>query len=90
MEKTLSLSEAKMRLHELVDNVQKKEDEIIITKNGKPAAVLIPAFVYEGWHETRQILADREFLKEIKKGIQNLKQGKKRLSYEDVFGELQP
>lgn len=87
MEKTISLSEAKMKLNRLVEDVIGKDGEFIITKNGSPVAVLVPADVYEGWKETREIQSDPEFLKEIKKGVERLKSGGKRYSFEDVFGE---
>lgn len=87
MERYFSLSEAKMKLHELVDNVIKRDDEILITKNGKPAAALVPAAWFEGWKETQEIKANKKFMKEIKRGIKWLKSGKKGLSFEDVFGE---
>jgi antitoxin YefM len=38
---TLSLSEAKMKLSELIEKVQSTDAEFIITKNGRPAAVLV-------------------------------------------------
>ena len=87
MEKAYSLSEAKMKLNRLIDDVASKESEFIITKNGTPVAVLIPHPLYEGWRETQEIQADPEFLKEIRKGIEKLKKGGKRYSFEDVFGE---
>ncbi len=39
--KTLSLSEAKMKLSALVDSLNITGEEIMITKNGAPAAVLV-------------------------------------------------
>ena len=87
MDKTLSLSEAKMKLNRLVDNVMEKDDEFIITKNGTPAAVLAPAAVYEGWKEPQAIKADPEMIQEIRKGLENLKRRKRRYSFEEVFGE---
>ena len=41
--KTLSLSDAKAKLSGLVDEVSRRDEEIIITKNGRPAAVLVSA-----------------------------------------------
>jgi prevent-host-death family protein len=41
MAKILSLSEVKTRLPELVAGVQEREEEVIVTKNGRPAAILI-------------------------------------------------
>lgn len=87
MEKSLSLSEAKARLNHLVDEVVSQDNEFVITRNGSPAAVLVPTSLYEGWKETKEIQADKEFVREIKKGVARLKRGAKRYSFEDVFGE---
>ena len=50
--KTLSLSEAKMKLSQLVESVSTTDEEIIITKNGAPAAVMISPDEFESWKET--------------------------------------
>ena len=39
--KTLSLSEAKAKLSSLVDEVSQRDEEVVITRNGRPAAVLV-------------------------------------------------
>jgi prevent-host-death family protein len=36
--KPLSLSEVEMKLSELVDRVHSIDEEVVITKNGRPAA----------------------------------------------------
>jgi prevent-host-death family protein len=41
MAKTVSLSEVKARLPELVAGVQEREEEVVVTKSGRPAAILI-------------------------------------------------
>jgi prevent-host-death family protein len=76
--KTLSLSEAKMKLSELVDKVQHTDEEVLITRNGRPAAVLISPDELESMRETLQIKADRDLMKEIRAGLRAL-QGKSRL-----------
>jgi prevent-host-death family protein len=76
--KTLSLSEAKMKLSELVDKVQRMDEEVVITRNGRPAAVLISPDEFESMRETLEIKADRELMKEIQAGLGALK-GKRRL-----------
>ena len=84
--KTLSLSEAKMKLSSLVDSVYKTDDEIIITKNGSPAAVLISPDEFEGWKETIAIQSDPAFMDEIKKGLATLKKRKAKLyTLEELF-----
>lgn len=87
MEKTLSLSEAKMKLNQLVDKITTKDDEFVITKNGEPVAALVPASVYEGWKETREIQSDPELREEIRQGIARLRSTTKRFTFEEVFGE---
>lgn len=84
--KTLSLSEAKMKLSSLVDAVHKTDEEVIITKNGSPAAVLISPDEFEGWKETVAIRSDSAFMDEIKKGMAALKKGKAKLyTLEELF-----
>jgi prevent-host-death family protein len=85
--KTLSLSEAKMKLSSLVDSVYKTDEEVIITKNGSPAAVLVSPDEFEGWKETVAIRSDPAFMDEIKKGLAALKKGKAKLyTLEELFG----
>jgi antitoxin YefM len=83
--KTLSLSEAKMKLSELIDRVHSTDEEIVITKNGRPAAVLISPDEFEGWKETIAIKSDSDLMKEIKKGIQALKKDSKLYTLEELF-----
>jgi prevent-host-death family protein len=62
--KTLSISEAKMKLSALVDSIGVTDEEVVITKNGRPVAVLVSPDEFEGWRE------------EIKRGLQTLKKKK--------------
>ena len=59
---TLSLSEAKMKLSELIEKVQSTDAEVVITKNGRPAAVLVSPDEFEGWRETIAIKADGDLM----------------------------
>jgi len=86
MSKTLTLSEAKARLSELVAAVEHTEEELIITKNGRPAAVLISAEEFDSWKETRRIQRNPALMQEIKTGLAQLEKGQT-FTFEDVFGE---
>jgi antitoxin YefM len=84
--KTLSLSEAKMKLSSLVDAVSATDEEVIITKNGAPAAVLVSPGEFESWRETIAIRFDKESMDEIKSGLENLKKGQAALyTLEELF-----
>ncbi|MGB2929450.1 MAG: type II toxin-antitoxin system Phd/YefM family antitoxin [Desulfobacterales bacterium] len=74
--KTLSISEAKMKLSALIDSIGVTDEEVVITKNGRPAAVLVSPDEYEGWRETLAVRSDSELMEEIKGGLQTLKKKK--------------
>jgi antitoxin YefM len=77
--KIMSLSEVKMKLSELVENICATEEEIVITKNGRPAAVMVSPNEFEGRKESIEIKADKELMAEIKKGLSGLKQKEAKL-----------
>ncbi len=88
MTKTLPLSEAKAHLSRLVDDVVKKSDEIVITRNGRPVAVLMSTAEYDSWCETQAIKSNPELMKEIRKGLKTIRLGKTKRyeSLDEVFG----
>ena len=85
--KVLPLSEVKAKLSELVDVVDRHDETIEITRNGKSVAMLVSKEEYDGWKETIEILKDPEFLAEIRRGIQSLKRTKKRYTIDELFRE---
>ncbi len=82
---TLSLSEAKMKLSELIERVQSTDTEVIITKNGRPAAVLVSPDEFDGWRETLSIQSDPDLMIEIKRGLSVLKKKTKVYNLEELF-----
>lgn len=83
----LSLSEAKIKLSELIEKVYSTDEEILITKNGRPAAVLVSPDEYEGWKETIEIKSDPDLMDEIKKGLSSLKKKGRMYTLEELFRE---
>jgi prevent-host-death family protein len=83
--KTLPLAEAKAKLSRLVDRVAMTDEEILITRNGRPAAILISPDEYEAWKETRAIQADRQLMMEIRRGLRELKRGGKIYTLEELL-----
>ena len=74
--KTLSLSEAKMKLSALIDSIGVTDEEVIITKNGRPAAVLVSPDEFQSWRETLVVRSDSELMEEINTGLDALKRKK--------------
>jgi antitoxin YefM len=87
MAKTLPLSEVKTRLPELVAGVDEREEEIVVTKNGRPAAVLINVQEYARLKETLDVLSDPSLMQQIAESRAFYRGGKKGFSFDDVFGE---
>jgi prevent-host-death family protein len=85
--KILPLSEVKTKLSELVDVVERRDEEITVTRNGKPVAIIVSKDEYDGWQETLEIMKDPEFMKEIRAGIRTLKRTKKRYTIDELFAE---
>jgi antitoxin YefM len=86
--KALSVSEAKMKLSGLIDSVNATDEEIVITKNGRPAAVLVSPEEFESLKETVAVRSDSALMKEIKKGLKALKMRRAKLyTLEELFRE---
>jgi prevent-host-death family protein len=83
--KTLSLSETKMKLSELVEMVYSTIEEVMITKNGRPSAVRVSPDEFESWEEKIAIKRDPEMMDEIKKGLASLKSKSKLYTLEELL-----
>ena len=77
--KTLSLTTAKTNLSSIVDAVENTGAEVMITRNGRPAAVLVSYDEFDAWKETATVCGDAALMTEIRKGLRSLKAGKARL-----------
>jgi len=85
--KILPLSEAKSQLSGLVEQVRALEEQVVITRNGRPAAVLVSAEEFERWKETIEVRGDAALMKEIRAGLRALRSRKARLyTLEELLG----
>jgi prevent-host-death family protein len=87
MAKILPISEVKARLPELVNGVEEREEEIVVTRNGKPAARLVNYAEYERLKETLDVLGDQDLMRQIRQSLKEIATRKRALSFEEVFGE---
>jgi len=86
MVKTIPVSEAGQTFPELVNRLGRLMDRVIITRNGKPQAVMMGFEEYESWVETLELMSRPETVRGIREGLADLKAGRTR-SFEKVFGE---
>ena len=76
MSETLPLSEIKARLSEIVDKVEGQHERVTLTRNGRPAAVLISPEDLEALEDTLDLLSDPSALAEIERAREDLRAGK--------------
>lgn len=81
---TLSITEARKNLPNLVDRASNNLEEFTILKNGKVQAVLMSAEEFESWKETIEIMSDKKLMEDIRKGEADIKAGRV-VSAEEVF-----
>ena len=87
MAKIVPVREFRSRLSELLGDVADRRDHVLITRNGRPAAALVPFDEYEALEETAEILSDRDALAALETGLAELERGET-VSLEDLRQEL--
>jgi prevent-host-death family protein len=71
----LPLAEIKKRLSEIVDRVQQHHERVVLTRNGRPAAVILSPDDLESLEETLDILSEPGALEEIRRSQAELDRG---------------
>jgi prevent-host-death family protein len=66
MSDTLPLAQVKAHLSEIVDRVEREHDRIVLTRNGRPAAVIISPADLEALEDSLDLLSDPGGLEEIR------------------------
>ena len=84
--KTLPLTEVRDHFTSILRDVSHLYDRCIITKKGKPEAVLMSYEEFEGWLETLEIISNPKAAKRIKEARVKVKKGEV-VSFEEAFGE---
>lgn len=75
MTKTIPVREFRSNLAELLSDVADRRDHVVVTRNGRPAAVLVPIDEYQALEETAEILSDAETLEALQAGLDDLARG---------------
>jgi prevent-host-death family protein len=83
----LPISEVKTRFPELVSDVDEREEEIVVTRKGKPVAVVVNYAEFERLKDTLEVLADPELMRQIARSKAFFSRGGRGLSFEDLFDE---
>lgn len=71
-----SLAHAKAHLSEIIDEVEATQDTVIVTRRGRPAAVILGMDEFESIMETLDLLATPGALEEIRQAEADVAAGK--------------
>jgi len=85
--KTVPVREFRTHLSELLSDVADRRDHVLVTRNGKPAAVLVPIDEYAALEETAEILSDPATLAAIEAGLAEIANGET-VTLEELRSEL--
>jgi len=85
--KIVPFTEARARLTELLDEVEAKHEHVVITRNGRPAAVVLSTDEYEAIEETLEIVQDAETMAALRESEEDVKAGRL-FSMDEVKREL--
>jgi antitoxin YefM len=69
MAKTVPVRELRNNLSSLLDDVSDRRDHVLVTRNGAPAAALIPIDEYEALEETAEVLSDSDAMSALEAGL---------------------
>lgn len=72
VDSSMALRDVKNRLSEVVDQVEREHDRVIITRHGKPAAVVISTDDLASLEETLEIVSRPKLIAQIRESLDDL------------------
>ena len=83
----MPLKDVKNRLSEVVDRVEREHERVVITKHGRPAAVMVSVDDLESLEQTLDVLSRPALIKQIRESLNDLTDGGAQvLSKDEVLG----
>ncbi len=68
----MSLADVKNRLSEVVERLEREHGRVVITKHGRPAAVVLSIEDLESLEETLSVLSNTALMEEVRAGVAEL------------------
>jgi len=83
MARTVPFSQARSELTALVNDVERTQEHVVLTRNGRPSVVVMSMAEYEALQETLEVLADPGSLDDLGASERDAAQGRV-ADWEDV------
>jgi prevent-host-death family protein len=87
MARIIPFTDARARLTELLDDVEARHEHVVITRKGRPAAVIVSPEEWDAIGETLDVLQDEQTLADLHESAKDVKAGRL-FSLDDVRREL--
>lgn len=65
----MSLADVKNRLSEVVERLEREHGRVVITKHGRPAAILLSVEDLDSLEETLDVLSSKALMDDIRAGV---------------------
>jgi antitoxin YefM len=71
----MPLADVKNRLSEVVERLEREHGRVVITKHGRPAAVVLNIEDLEGLEETLSVLSDPKLMRRVRQSESDIEAG---------------
>ncbi|HQA79086.1 MAG TPA: type II toxin-antitoxin system Phd/YefM family antitoxin [Propionicimonas sp.] len=87
----MALRDVKNRLSEVVDQVEREHDRVVITRHGKPAAVVISTDDLASLEETLEVVSRPKLIAQVRESLTEIAAGDAEVRTKDeILAALRP
>lgn len=83
--KIVSVTSLRPKLLQYLNRANRLGQEYVITKNGKPSAVIMSFEEWESWKETIEVLSDTKAMRRLLRSQAYFRRGRKGKTIEETF-----
>ena len=76
MARVVPFTDARATLSDLLDLVENEQEHVIITRQGKPVAIVMSVAEWESWEETIDVLSDPQAIEALRESEEDVKAGR--------------
>lgn len=91
VDSAMPLRDVKNRLSEVVDQVEREHGRVVITRHGKPAAVVISADDLASLEETLEVVSRPQLIAQVRESLAEIAAGHAEvLTKDEILAALRP